>query len=154
MRSDYQPEMESWSTNVGGCAFYDTVVITRKLKGAFRGRPRRPIWISLGSELFRCGKLRERMTKEQSNGVPERRPQRLLAFGRSRVLAKRQFGRALMDKKLRMSHFSGRSPGLLSSKVDALTVAQRTSALRTESPGGEPRRSRQCLREHEATKNI
>ena len=27
------------------------------------------MWISLGSELFRCGKLRERMTKEQSNGV-------------------------------------------------------------------------------------
>jgi hypothetical protein len=27
------------------------------------------MWISLGSKLFRCGKLRERMTKEQSNGV-------------------------------------------------------------------------------------
>ncbi len=44
-------------------------MITRKLKAAFRGRPRRSIWISLGLELFRCGKLRERMTKEQSNAV-------------------------------------------------------------------------------------
>jgi hypothetical protein len=53
------------------CQAFHYTLITRKLKGAFRGRLRRPILIPLELELFRRGKLRARMTKEQSNSVPE-----------------------------------------------------------------------------------